>query len=221
MKQTCVICGDKASIWTRTKINDGFLCGSCVKQCSEHLNKFNTLSTDDIRRHLAYRKENLESERLQEFSETMSLGDYEIIRIDENNGYWLLETEKRLVHDNPDIFSFSQIQSVKMLSTKECLNKYDKINNGKKQRIPKRLRRKKNRSPVYGYWFYIIVTLDHPAFRELRIRVNKYIINEKNRISYRQALGTAVNIKNKLRELAEKSRNTEKTTEKTEVENND
>lgn len=201
-KNYCVICGAKASIWTRQVLSDGFLCSACAKQCSEHITRYRDFSTDDIVEHLRYRKENYESERLAEFVPTLSLGEYEILRVDENNGYWLLKTEKRFNNTNPDIFLLSQITDVKMIKKRECLNNFNENKkNGRK------FKTKKNRFPIYGYWFYIIIKVNHPFFDTINMRINKYIINEKNQIEFLGALCTAQKITEKIRELSEEYSN--------------
>lgn len=200
MKKDCVVCGNKAGIWTRHRLADGFLCSYCAKKCSEHLEDFNKISTEEIKHHLAYRKENRHSERLEKFTPTMSLGEYEILRIDEVNGYWLLKTEKRFNNKNPDIFKISQITDVVFVRKKECLNQFDE------EKASNKFKLKKNRHPIYGYWFYVIIKVNHPCFTEISMRINKYIINEKNQIEYLGAVRTAQNIVDIITELADKNK---------------
>lgn len=200
MKNNCVVCNNKTSIWTRQRLKDGFLCSDCAKKCSEHLEDFDKISTEEIKRHLAYRKENQHSERLENFTPTKSLGEYEILRIDEINGYWLLKTEKRFNNHNPDIFKLSQITDVSFLQKKECLNQFDE------EKASRKFNLKKNRHPIYGYWFYVIIKVDHPCFTEISMRINKYIINEKNQIEYLGAVRNAQNIVDIVTELADKNK---------------
>lgn len=195
MKKNCVICGEKASIWTRQLIKDGYLCGSCEKKCSEHIHNYLEMSSLDIKKHLAYRKENLESERLAKFEPTLSLGEYEILRIDKIHGYWLLKTEKRFNNINPDIFLLSQIVDVKLIQKKECLNGFNSSSNKKFQSL-------KNKFPIYGYWFYVVIKLNHPFFNKVTMRINKYIISEKNQIEYLGTLRNAQKITETIKELA-------------------
>lgn len=195
MKKNCVICGQNASIWTRRTIKDGYLCGSCEKKCSEHIYNYLEMSSLDIKKHLIYRKENLESERLAKFEPTLSLGEYEILRIDKIHGYWLLKTEKRFNNINPDIFLLSQIVDVKLIQKKECLNGFNDNSN-------KKFQSRKNRFPIYGYWFYVIIKLNHPFFNKITMRINKYIISDKNQIEYLGTLRNAQKITETIRELA-------------------
>jgi len=204
MKKNCVVCGDKASILTRIKLNDGFLCSDCAKKCSEHLDDFDEITAEEIKNHLEYRKRNKNSAMLKNFVATMSLGEYEILRIDEPHGYWLLETEKRFNNNNPDIFMLSQITDVEFVRKKECLNRFDSEDAG--QKLSTRFKRKKNRCPIYGFWFYIIIKVNHPCFTEINMRVNKYIISEKNQIEYLAAVRTAQDIIDIITELSEKSK---------------
>lgn len=204
MKKQCGVCGDKASVLTRIKLNDGFLCSDCAKQCSEHLDDFDEITADEIKKHLVYRKRNLNSQMLKQFSETMSLGNYEILRIDENHNYWLLETEKRLKKENPDIFMLSQVTDVLFIRKKECLNNFDPDKADKK--FSSRFISKKNRKPVYGYWFYVVIKVNHPCFTEINMRINKYIINEKNHIEYLSAVRKAQDIVDVMEDLCAKAK---------------
>lgn len=204
MKKNCVVCGDKASILTRIKLNDGFLCSDCAKKCSEHLDDYDEITAEEIKKHLQYRNKNKHSAMLKEFTATMSLGEYEILRIDELHEYWLLETEKRFNNNNPDIFTFAQITDVEFVRKKECLNEFD--SEEANQKISNKFKRKKNRCPIYGYWFYVVIKIKHPCFTEINMRINKYIISEKNQIEYLAAVRTAQDIVDVISELSEKSR---------------
>ena len=205
MKKSCAVCGEKASIWTRIRLKDGFLCNSCAKRCSEHLDDFYKFSASEIIDHLNYRKENAGSDRLKNFSPTISLGEYEILRIDEISGCWLLKTEKRFNNNNPDIFRLSQITDVEFICKKECLNRFDEDTASK--RAAKKLKRRKNRCPIYGYWFYVVIKLNHPYFDRIDMRINKYIISEKNQIDYIGALRNAQNIVEAINEMVAKTKN--------------
>lgn len=200
MKKSCAVCGRKASIWTRIRIKDGFLCSACCKKCSEHLEHFHRFSSADIKEHLKYREENKHSDRLKNFSPTISLGEYEILRIDEKNGSWLLKTEKRFNNENPDIFKLSQITDVEFIRKKECLNRFD--SDTVSRRKNKRFKSKKNRFPVYGYWFYVVIKINHPCFKKIDMRINKYIISEKNQIEYIGALRSAQDIVEIIKKLS-------------------
>lgn len=204
MKKNCGVCGDKASILTRIKLNDGFLCSDCAKKCSEHLDDFDEITADEIKKHLVYRKRNLNSDMLKAFSETMSLGNYEILRIDENHNHWLLETEKRLKNENPDIFMLSQVTDVLFIRKKECLNNFNE--DRKDNNFFSKFTSKKNRKPVYGYWFYVVIKVNHPCFTEINMRINKYIIHEKNQIEYLASVRKAQDIVDIMEELCDKAK---------------
>lgn len=208
MKKNCVVCGDKASILTRIKLNDGFLCNDCAKKCSEHLDDYDEITAEEIKKHLKYRDKNKHSAMLKNFSPTMELGEYEKLKIDEPHGYWLLETEKRFHNDNPDIFMLSQITDAEFVRKKECLNNFDSEESS--QKITAKFTRKKNRRPIYGFWFYVVIKVNHPCFTEINMRINKYIINEKNQIEYLAAVRTAQDIVDAITELSEKANEKEK-----------
>lgn len=200
MKKNCAVCKDKASILTRIRLNDGFLCNDCAKKCSEHLDDYDEITAEDIRKHLEYRKKNKLSKSLTEFKPTLTLGEYEILKIDEKHRTWLLDTGKRLKNENPDIFYLSQITDVLFVRKKELLNQY-KENKDSKSKLINFLNRK-NRWPLYGYWFYVVIKVNHPYFSEISMRVNKYIVNEINQIQYLSCVRYAQDIIDIISELA-------------------
>ena len=75
MKKNCAVCKDKASILTRIRLNDGFLCSDCAKKCSEHLDDYDEITAEEIKKHLVYRKRNKNSQMLNEFKATRTFGD--------------------------------------------------------------------------------------------------------------------------------------------------
>lgn len=200
MKKNCAVCKDKASVLTRIRLNDGFLCNDCAKKCSEHLDDYDEITAEEIKKHLEYRERNKSSKSLTEFKATLTLGEYEILKIDEKHRTWLLDTGKRLKNENPDIFYLSQITDVLFVRKKELLNQY-KENTDSNSRLRKFFNRK-NRWPLYGYWFYVIIKVNHPYFSEINMRINKYIVNETNQIQYLSCVRYAQDIIDIISELA-------------------
>lgn len=204
MKKNCAVCKDKASILTRIRLNDGFLCSDCAKKCSEHLDDYDEITAEEIKQHLIYRKRNKNSQMLNEFKATKTLGDYEILKIDEEHKTWLLDTGKRLKNENPDVFYLSQITDVVFERKKELLNQYDESKKSKNSLI--KFLNRKNRWPLYGYWFYVIIKVNHPCFSEINMRINKYIVNEINQIQYLYSVRMAQDVVDIVSELAELSK---------------
>lgn len=204
MKKNCAVCKDKASILTRIRLNDGFLCSDCAKKCSEHLDDYDEITAEEIKQHLIYRKRNKNSQMLNEFKATKTLGDYEILKIDEEHKTWLLDTGKCLKNENPDVFYLSQITDVVFERKKELLNQYDESKKSKNSLI--KFLNRKNRWPLYGYWFYVIIKVNHPCFSEINMRINKYIVNEINQIQYLYSVRMAQDVVDRVSELAELSK---------------
>lgn len=200
MKKNCAVCEDKASILTRIRLNDGFLCNDCAKKCSEHLDDYDEITAEEIRKHLEYREKNKLSKSLTEFETTLTLGEYEILKIDEKHGTWLLDTGKRFKNENPDIFYLSQITDALFVRKKELLNQYKENKESKSKLI--NFFNRKNRWPLYGYWFYVVIKVDHPYFSEISMRINKYIVNEINQIQYLYCVRYAQDIIDIISELA-------------------
>lgn len=205
-KKHCVICGEKAGIFTRIRLNDGMLCGDCVKKCSEHLEDFDEKTADEIRKHLEYRERNKQSHMLSVFNPTITLGEYEILKIDENNKYWMVTTPKRFTEENPDVFYLDQVTECEVIEKKEVFKPVkDDSDKGKTDVIIDKFKRTKPRETEYGFWFYVRIGVHHPCFSEIVMRVNKYIIREKNQNEYVSCKREAQNICNVFTELYEKA----------------
>lgn len=187
-KKMCAICGDKAGIFTRIKLNDGLLCGDCVKKCSEHLDAFDQKTATEIYKHLLYRGRNYSSEMFRKFTPTLILGDYEMLMIDQKNNFWTVKTAKRLYEKNPDIFYLSQVTGCKVIEKKELvtlpLAEEEKSTPKKTEKLKNKLLTNTNKGPDYGSWFYLRIEVHHPFFSDIVMRVNKYIILHKNREDY-------------------------------------
>lgn len=189
-KKKCAVCGEKAGVFTRIKLNDGLLCGDCVKKCSEHLEDYDEFTAEEIRNHLAYRERNKHSEMLQDFHTTLTLGEYEVLKIDEDKSYWMLTTPKRYAEENPDVFYLTQVTECEVIEKKELYTPVynnDEDKDDDKHKHSAELKKKfirKNQQPEYGYWFYVHIGLHHPCFSQIVMRVNKYIIREKNQNEY-------------------------------------
>lgn len=205
MKKNCAVCKDKASILTRIRLNDGFLCSDCAKKCSEHLEDYDEITAEEIKKHLEYRERNKNSKMLTEFKATLTLGEHEILKIDEKHRTWLLDTGKRLKNENPDIFYLSQITDVNFVRKKELLNQYNE--NADTNSFLRKFLNKKNLWPLYGYWFYVIIKVNHPCFSEISMRINKYIVQETNQVQYLSCVRYAQDTVDILNELAELSKN--------------
>lgn len=201
MKKNCAVCKDKASILTRIKLNDGFLCIDCARKCSEHLDDYDEITAEEIKKHLEYREKNKNSKTLTEFKPTLTLGEYEILKIDEKHRTWLLDTGKRLKNENPDIFCLSQITDVTFERKKELLNQYNE--NANSNSFLRKLFNRKNLWPLYGYWFYVIIKVNHPYFSEISMRINKYIVEETNQVQYLSCVRYAQDTVDILNELAQ------------------
>ncbi|GHU82314.1 hypothetical protein AGMMS50284_3980 [Clostridia bacterium] len=207
-KKTCAVCGDKAGIFTRIKLNDGLLCGDCVKKCSEHLEDFDEKTAEEIKAHLTYRERNKHSSMLSYFSPTLSLGDYEVLKIDEKNKYWLVTTPKRFAEENPDVFYLSQITGCEVIEKRELLTpeqsaEFKASPPKATTKIKQKITRSAQKPPEYGYWFYVRISVRHPWFSEIVIRLNKYIIREQNQTEFLSCERLSSLIVNTLNELSD------------------
>lgn len=210
-KKRCIICGEKAGIFTRIRLNDGMLCGDCVKKCSEHLEDFDEKTADEIRKHLEYRERNKQSHMLSAFKPTITLGEYEILKIDENNKYWMVTTPKRFTEENPDVFYLDQVTECEVVEKKEVFKPVkDDSDKGRTDVIIDKFKRTKPRETEYGFWFYVRIGVHHPCFSEIVMRVNKYIIRERNQSEYVSCKREAQHICDVFTELYQKAKREDK-----------
>lgn len=182
-KKTCVICGEKAGVFTRVRINDGLLCGDCVKRCSEHIDSFENFTAEEIHKHLEYRIKNKKSKIFAEFSPNLFLGDYETIKVDQAHKTWALSTAKRYGEQNQDVFYLSQVTGCEIIEKKELYFPAavdPSIEDpSATERIKKKIIPASKHVDEYGAWFYLNIYVNHPCFSTIIMRMNRYIIPEK------------------------------------------
>ena len=71
-KKYCSICGAEAGMLSRSKIEDGYLCGDCASKLSPYYGGRRHATTEQIQEHLAYREENKKA--VERFNATRTIG---------------------------------------------------------------------------------------------------------------------------------------------------
>ncbi len=116
-KKECELCGNKAGLLTRSKIQGGgYICGDCAARLSPNLKKISQLSLDEVKEQIELKEEN-DRRFNEEFNMTRVLmidDRHRIMGVDEGSCEFAILTDK-----NPDIFRFDQILNFNVdLSTK-------------------------------------------------------------------------------------------------------
>lgn len=180
-KKFCVLCGEKAGLFTRAKLSDGYLCGKCEGKCSDYLTNYGDMTKEDIEAHLKAREEN--KALYDQFRETESVGCNDDIRIDGTHGWFVVAHGGNYNNGNPDVFSFDQIMRSDTRETFETIHPDNGPDhpgadpNGRPNRPP--IRRLDH--------LYVRIVLDHPYAREIefdalnRIAPTPYEIDEAYR----------------------------------------
>ncbi len=108
-KKVCELCGAKAGLISRTKIQDGdYICGDCRKKMSSLTTGFSEMSLDDVKEQIRLKEEN--DRRYQtDFVNSRQFdidARHPVMAVDDEHGEFVILTDK-----NPDIFSFDDIAS--------------------------------------------------------------------------------------------------------------
>lgn len=108
-KKECALCGGKAGLLTRYKIQGGaYICGDCRAKMSPNTSGISDLSLDDVKEQIARKEEN-DRRFNEEFNMTrvvMIDNKHQIMGVDEAAGEFAILTDNK-----PDIFRFDQILS--------------------------------------------------------------------------------------------------------------
>ena len=171
-KKFCCVCGSKAGMLTRQKINGDYICGDCRSKCSCHLTwrEFEAMSIDDVHAHLAYMAEN-DAMFHNEFRETSSinigiLGGTRVISIDDRNGWWV--PEGRPTHD---LLTTDQVISYRLELDTRPLSEEDRHKPGRPH-MPMPPMGMPGCAPgeeITG--MKVIVNVDHPWIRVVELNV--------------------------------------------------
>jgi hypothetical protein len=117
-KQSCMVCGNKVGL-LNAKIKDGVICTNCSSMCRLEVEKYKTLTVDDVKERIAYLDKN--TEKLQAFCETDGVG-YDI-KIDDNSKTWILPKNKHYMDNNVEVFNFTDIIDYELNEDGETITK--------------------------------------------------------------------------------------------------
>jgi len=181
-KKYCDFCGDKIGLLGNRKLADGNMCKNCAGGITPYLVGRKQYTVADMKEHLASREAN--KQRLESFNPTRSIGINTKVHIDDGQGLLLVTSSRKYKEGNPDILEFAQVTGCVMDIDEDKDEITRKNAEGKEESFnPPRYK--------YSYDFYIIITVNHPWFDEIKFRVNSSSIEGRGSTEYRDTEGQA------------------------------
>ncbi|MDO5747145.1 MAG: DUF4428 domain-containing protein [Actinomycetaceae bacterium] len=107
-KKICELCGEKASMMTKLKLEDGYLCSTCKKKLSCFSEGWKRRSIEDVKQHLAQREAN--REKYQQFSVQQVCGPRGVLKVDRTHHWFVLARGRDWDEENPEVFDGSQLR---------------------------------------------------------------------------------------------------------------
>ena len=162
-KKYCDICGEKIGLLGNRKLEDGNLCKDCAKKLSPWFSDRRRSTVEDIKGQLTYREEN--REKAAQFRTTRSFGEEWKVLLDEDHRWFTVTRARDLAEANPDILDFDAITGCRMDIDESRTELTHEDADGKEvSYVPPRYE--------YSYDFFLIITVRHPYFDEMRFSLN-------------------------------------------------
>ena len=162
-KKYCDICGEKIGLLGNRKLEDGNLCKDCAKKLSPWFSDRRRSTVADIRAQLAYREEN--QLRAAQFRVSRSFGESWKVLLDDDRRCFTVTRARELAEANPDILDFDAITGCRMDIDESRTELTREGPDGKDiSYVPPRYE--------YSYDFYLIISVRHPYFDEMRFPLN-------------------------------------------------
>ncbi len=116
-KEICPVCGKPIKGDVRIRIKDNVeLCKTCSSEIEMDSSMIPNQTVEDIKTHLAYRRENAQKVEEFETSRSVKAGAY-VLRVDETRQWWYCTNDRS--DRNPPIFAFSDLKSAVYLEDDE------------------------------------------------------------------------------------------------------
>lgn len=162
-KKFCDICGGKIGLLGNRKLSDGNLCKECAGKLSPWFSERKQSSVEDIRGQLEYREQNRAA--VAAFHTTRTLGMNTRVLLDEDNRKFMVTGAKNLAEANPDVMDYSQITGcvVDIKESRTEITHRDKDGHEISFNPPQY---------KYSYDFYMVISVNHPYFNEIRFKLN-------------------------------------------------
>ena len=160
----CDICGSKIGLLGNRKLEDGNLCKDCAAQLSPLFSERRHATVAEIRGQLAYRQAN--RIKAAQFQTTRSWGSTSgMLRVDDNNGTFCFTRTRDLAEENPDIIPLAAVTNAVL----DIQERKSEITHRDQQG---RTVSENPRRYCYEYDFYVRVTVNHPYFDDLSVKLN-------------------------------------------------
>ncbi|MDD7541591.1 MAG: DUF4428 domain-containing protein [Mobiluncus porci] len=103
----CALCGEKAGMFTKQKLQDGFLCGDCKKKLSDLSSGWKERTISDVNEHLQLREAN--KEKSSQFQVSRAIGAGGSLEIDDAHGWFRFKIGRDYQQGNAQVFGFNEL----------------------------------------------------------------------------------------------------------------
>lgn len=163
-KKYCDVCGEKIGLLGNRKLADGNMCRACAAKLSPWFSDRRESTLEEINKQLEYREANKAA--VHAFHVTRSLGEYNMVLLDENAGKFMVTGDIDFKDANPDVLDISQVTG--------CSTETSEFREEIKREGPNGEQVSCN-PPRYNYRYdyYTTIRVDSPWFDEMRFRLNR------------------------------------------------
>ena len=185
-KKFCDICSEKIGLLGNRKLEDGNMCKDCARKLSPFFSDRRSSTVNEIKAQLQYREQN--RQLLRSFCPDRVLGTDEKFFIDSAKGAFIISDrgQNNWDDENPDIISFSSVNSCNLRIDQDEEEQYYENGNGESVSFnPPRYR--------YTYTFVLEFNVNNPYFDDFEIKLNDTEV-EMNTPDYMNLQQTAMAI---------------------------
>ena len=185
-KKFCDICGEKIGLLGNRRLEDGNMCKDCARKLSPFFSDRRRSTIVDIKEQLQYREQN--RQLLRSFCPDRVLGTDEKFFIDSAKGAFVISCrgQNNWDEENPDIISFSAVNSCNLRIDEDRDEQYYENANGETVSF---------NPPRYtcSYTFVLEFNVNNPYFDDFEIKLNDTEV-EMNTPEYMNLQQTAMTI---------------------------
>ena len=163
-KKYCDVCGEKIRFLSNRKLEDGNLCKDCAGKLSPWFSDRRRSTVSEIKAQLADREEN--KSRVAAFRADRTLGEGNLLCIDEGKGQFMVRRSGETLGDNPDVLNLRDIALCEVEIEDSKTEEKQRDSEGKLISYnPPRY--------TYRYTFYLHIRLNHAYLEGIRFRISK------------------------------------------------
>ncbi len=161
-KKYCDICERKIGLLGGYQLSDGLLCSDCAARLSPFFSLSGSETLEQIRTQLSEREEN--RSKLESFRPDKCFGVGKKLYLDEKQGCFAVSESGNFAAENPDLFSLADLSGARLDIPETRRELFRQTPNGRMPYNPRRY--------TYSYDFYLVLSLNHPYVRELKLKLN-------------------------------------------------